>query len=67
MAVLNTPRLGLPYPDGTDLLRDGDNRIHDLAAALDDVDVVLTRPGGGRVRCPRPRPRRRLRPDRPRA
>lgn len=50
MGVLNTPRLDLPYPDGNDLLRDGDNRIHDLASALDDIvatvdqldDIALT-------------------------
>lgn len=38
MAVHTTPNLGLPYPDGADRLRDGDNRIADLALAIDDLD-----------------------------
>lgn len=40
MAVLTTSRLALPYPDGNDRLRDGDNRIGDLASALDDLEQV---------------------------
>ena len=40
MAVLTTTRLGLPYPDGNDRLRDGDNRIGDLSAKLDDLNAV---------------------------
>lgn len=40
MAVLTTSRLGLPYPDGNDRLRDGDNRIGDLATKLDNLDAV---------------------------
>lgn len=40
MAVLTTTRLGLPYPDGNDRLRDGDNRIGDLARKLDDLNQV---------------------------
>jgi hypothetical protein len=41
MGVLHTPRLVLPYPDGNDLLRDGDDRIHDLASALDEIVATV--------------------------
>ena len=39
MAVLTTPNYDLPYPDGNDLIRDGNDRIQDLAEKL-DTDVL---------------------------
>lgn len=53
MAIQNTPRLALPYPDGNDPVTAGDNRIQDLATAIDDVmatddqGTVGARPAAG--------------------
>jgi hypothetical protein len=35
MATLTTPRMGLPYPDGSERVMDGDNAIAALAQAID--------------------------------
>lgn len=44
-----TPKLGLPYPVGTDRVSDGDNVIHALAVALDGSTawVNVTSVGAG--------------------
>jgi hypothetical protein len=37
MATLTTPRLAIPYPDGNERVRDGDNAIGALGAYLEDL------------------------------
>lgn len=55
MAIQHTSRLDLPYPDGNDPVIQGENRIQDLAEAIDDVmatddqGTVAARPAPGTV------------------
>jgi hypothetical protein len=40
MATLTSTRLGIPYPDGTERVMDGDNAMGAIAAKLDDLQQV---------------------------
>jgi hypothetical protein len=45
--MANTPRLGIPYPIGTDRVSDGDNAIQGVAVFLDGTAWTLPALGAG--------------------
>ena len=51
MATLTSPRLGIPYPDGTERVRDGDNAMGAIANYLDALATagIPYRMAAGRV------------------